>query len=137
MARKKLEPRSLPLDGLIQGGPLHGWHYLLQRFVATPSVLFLRATCTPPAWPFPRDINLDHFLLGELVEVPEPVLKGKQKKTHQLLQDKQRWMQLESEIELAFNVAQMAPPKPLIWQQQLPLRDLLASINEQLEGATA
>lgn len=54
----------LPQAGRIKGGRLDGWHYHLLHFRAQPRGLHLVARCTPPAWPFPRDIELDgtHFV---------------------------------------------------------------------------
>lgn len=130
MARKKsLTPRPLPLDGFIRGGPLNGWHYLFLRFVASPHALVLRATCVPPAWPFPHDINLDETLLGELVAgAPD---RGVSR------EERQKYVPLEPEIEAAFTCAGIPqPPKDLIWSQMRPLRELLANINRQLQGAT-
>lgn len=74
---KKRAPSKLwiPAFGLVRGGRLDGWRYLFLWFVARPitpdrSELLVRARVTPPAWPFPCDIDLrggEHFASLEAV----------------------------------------------------------------------
>lgn len=133
--KAKVRPRALPVDGRVLGGPLNGWRYLFLKFVVQPRALVLRALCTPPAWAFPKEINLDETLLGALVEEPEIALTEKQLRKFEPLRLKQRWVPLETEVEAAFKLAEMPIPTALIWDQTLSLRDLVAGINTQFIAA--
>jgi hypothetical protein len=53
-------PLEMPSFGKIKGGRLDGWRFHFLHFKATPTELLVVARCTPPNWPFPCDIPLDH-----------------------------------------------------------------------------
>lgn len=58
--------RLIPEMGKVKGGRLDGWRYRLLHVVVAPGELLVLARCTPPAWPFPRDIYMDHTHFASL-----------------------------------------------------------------------
>lgn len=56
--------------GVIKGGAMDGWRYLLLHMHAGVGELLVFARVTPPAWPFPRDLYLDHRHFNQLRAVP-------------------------------------------------------------------
>lgn len=56
--------------GVIKGGAMDGWRYLLLHLHAGIGELLVYARVTPPAWPFPRDLYLDHRHFKQLRAVP-------------------------------------------------------------------
>lgn len=114
--KKKPTPRSLPVDGRIRGGRLNGWWFHFQRFALVHEALVLIARCTPPAWPFFREINLHEGLFVEL----EPGSDDKKL---------QRYVPLETEIEAAYKRAGVEPPT-WIWDQEQRLPDMLRRAYE-------
>lgn len=59
---------EIPQFGVIKGGRLDGWRFHFMQFridvetegATTVYELRVLAKCTPPNWPFPCDIDLDH-----------------------------------------------------------------------------
>lgn len=52
--------------GVIKGGAMDGWRYLLLHPHAGVGELLVYARVTPPKWPFPRDLYLDHRHFNQL-----------------------------------------------------------------------
>lgn len=61
---------KLPAFGVIKGGRLDRWRFHVLHFVATPRSLRLLCRCTPPAWPFPKDLPLCFLDFGQLRRIP-------------------------------------------------------------------
>lgn len=57
---------SIPAAGLIKGGRLDGWRFHFICFRVRGHALQIVARCTPPAWPFFREMGLDHTHFGTL-----------------------------------------------------------------------
>lgn len=49
----------IPQFGVIEGGPLDGWHFGLTAVVVRGRSVFLDVNATPPAWPFPTAVRLN------------------------------------------------------------------------------
>jgi hypothetical protein len=64
------KPVFMPSFGVIKGGRLNGWRYHFLHFKARGADLLVVARCTPPNWPFPCDIAMDHTHFMQLRAVP-------------------------------------------------------------------
>lgn len=53
----------IPQFGTIVGGLLAGWNYSFLRYEVTQNVLFIYLFCTPPMWPFGKEVA---FKRGDL-----------------------------------------------------------------------
>lgn len=49
----------IPQYGVIQGGPLDGWHFGLQAVEVTGRSVHLVVNATPPLWPFPTLVRMN------------------------------------------------------------------------------
>lgn len=66
---KRPKRLTVPQFGIVKGGQLAGYHFQILRFIATPTTLRLLARVTPPAWPFPKDRELQFFDFMQLRRV--------------------------------------------------------------------
>lgn len=51
---------TIPQCGVVKGGRLDGWRFHFCCFRFDGRALKVVARCTPPAWPFFREIGMDH-----------------------------------------------------------------------------
>lgn len=57
MQRRRARNESIPQHGVIVGGRLNGWAYGFRRFeIDAHGTAIVVAFCTPPHWPFGREI---------------------------------------------------------------------------------
>jgi hypothetical protein len=64
--RATAKPVTVPAFGVIKGGRLNAWRFHFMHFRVDGAELEIVARCTPPAWPFFREIGLDHTHFGTL-----------------------------------------------------------------------
>lgn len=62
-------PVFMPSLGNFTGGRLDGWRYLFRRFELDDEGMVMVAVCTPPNWPFPRELAVDGSLFRRLEAV--------------------------------------------------------------------
>jgi len=105
--------RQIPSWGLVKGGLLNGWHFHFLNFSAAQDSLTILARCTPPAWPFPRDIYLSEIHFGSL----RAVVGQRAKK-----------MPADPLIRSAFHLEHLLAPHYLD-DSRLTLRALLKRVN--------
>lgn len=83
MATRQPEQRPLllPQWGQIMAGPLKGWRYSFLQCIrverndeSKTAVCCFDLRCTPPNWPFPKDVRFDPFV-DDLSVVPGPRAK--------------------------------------------------------------
>jgi len=60
------KPITVPAFGMVKGGRLNGWRFHFIQFQVEGCALQLLARCTPPAWPFFREIALEPQHFGTL-----------------------------------------------------------------------
>jgi hypothetical protein len=72
MARRRWRPnQAIPQTGLIAGGRLAGWRYGFRRFQRNArGQVDVVAFCTPPHWPFGREIVCIWSLAHRFTAVP-------------------------------------------------------------------
>lgn len=72
MARRRWRPnQAIPQIGVIEGGRLNGWRYAFCRFeINARGSADVVAFCTPPAWPFGREIVCTYALARRFKAVP-------------------------------------------------------------------
>jgi hypothetical protein len=111
--------RQIPSWGLVKGGLLNGWHFHFLNFAANQQSLTILARCTPPAWPFPRDIYLSEIHFSQLRAV---------------VGERAKKMAVDPLIASAFRLERL--PIPLCLQEQrLTLRALIKRVNAATKPA--
>lgn len=70
-------PSNVPQYGVLQGGPLDGWHYAINKFEVHKAKVSIVAMCTPPGWPFPTLVRLGpgdfQFMFADARTNPEVI----------------------------------------------------------------
>lgn len=66
--------------GVIDGGPLNGWSFGLDKVVVQGKTVFLDVRATPPKWPFPSLVRLGENDFDALRD-PRAVAKSFETKT--------------------------------------------------------
>lgn len=109
-------PRLIAESGMVKGGKLNGWRYHLLHFGAGVGELVLLARCTPPNWPFPRDIWLDHTHFGTL----RPIVGDRAKR-----------LEVTRLVRQAFELEKLVPP-PFIDDERMTLRAMVKRANQSI-----
>lgn len=99
MEEARVKRITVPAAGRIKGGRLDGWRFHFLCFRVRGMALEVVARCTPPAWPFPRDIGMDHTHFGTL----RPVVGDRAKR-----------LPAEPLITTAYRAEGIEPPEWLI-----------------------
>ena len=109
-------PRLIAECGMVRGGKLDGWRYHLLHFGAGIGELLLFARCTPPNWPFPCDIWMDHTHFRAL----RPVVGDRAKR-----------LEVTRLVRQAFAIEKLEPP-PFVEDERMTLRAMLKRANQSI-----
>ena len=63
---RSTRPITIPAAGVIRGGKLNGWRFHFVCFRLEGMALEIVARCTPPAWPFFREMWINHTFFGTI-----------------------------------------------------------------------
>jgi hypothetical protein len=92
---KKDDGVIVPAAGVVNGGLLDAWRFHFRYFHVGRRGLRVVALCTPPAWPFPRELRLNHTHFRQL----RPIVGDRAKR-----------LQAESLIRHAYQIARVPAP---------------------------
>lgn len=124
MWKKAVErTRQIPSWGLIKGGRLDGWRYHFLHVSARPDSLSLLARCTPPRWPFPRDIYLTELYFGSLR--PEKIEKQPDTESG----PRAKRIAIDPLIRSAYELEHLPVPR-LLDNKDITLRALIKRVND-------
>lgn len=99
MPRGVIRTITVPACGMVKGGRLDGWRFHFICFQVDGMRLEIIARCTPPAWPFFREIGMNHTHFATL----RPVVGDRAKR-----------LNASPLIATAYRVQGIEPPKWLL-----------------------
>lgn len=66
MAKSVISTATIPAFGIVKGGRLDNWRFHFLYFRVEDGALEIVARCTPPNWPFFREMWINHKFFGTL-----------------------------------------------------------------------